>query len=138
MIFQRGDLKVQFSGKGLTVEGQSIWYLTLIVYCSHVTITTPFSVERDYARYVKICILAVRKAIKVIGLDVLPNQELSVLYGGPTLNYRRQLPLYFHHMRLVNMTRDLAHLQLSGLQDEIRPTFRTSELQGEIVLIRRK
>ena len=46
----------------------------------------------------------------------LPNQELSVLYGGPTLNYGGQLSLY-----VVNMTRDLAHLQLSDLQDETRP-----------------
>ena len=47
--------------------------------------------------------------------DILPNQELSVLYGGPTLNYGRQLFLYFPHMLRVNMTRDLAHLQLSDL-----------------------
>ena len=47
-----------------------------------------------------------------------PYQELSVLYGGPTLNYGRQLSLYFSHMLLVNMTRDLAHLQLSDLQGE--------------------
>ena len=70
-------------------------------------------------------------------LQVLPNQELLVLYGGPTLNYREQLSLYFHHMRLVNMTRDLAHLQLSDLQGEIRHIIRTSELHGKIVLIRR-
>ena len=42
----------------------------------------------------------------------LPNQELSVLYGGPTLNYGKQLSLYVPYMLRVNMTGDLAHLQL--------------------------
>ena len=66
------------------------------------------------------------------------NQELSVLYRGPTLNYGRQLSLYIPHMLRVIMTRDLAHLQLSDLQEgEIRPTGRTSDLQGEWFLIRR-
>ena len=49
---------------------------------------------------------------------LLPNQELSVLYGGPTLNYGGQLSLYVSHMLRVNMTGDLAHLQLSDLQGE--------------------
>ena len=49
---------------------------------------------------------------------ILPNQELSVLYGGPTLKYEGQLTLYVPHMLRVNMTRDLAHLQLSDLQEE--------------------
>ena len=31
----------------------------------------------------------------------LPNQELSVLYGGPTLNYREQSSLYVPHMLRV-------------------------------------
>ena len=53
--------------------------------------------------------------------STLPNQELSVLYGGPTLNYGGQLFLYLPYMLRVNMTRDLAHLQLSDLQDEVRP-----------------
>ena len=51
-------------------------------------------------------------------MRLLPNQELSVLYGGPTLNYGGQLSLYVPYMLLVNMTRDLAHLQLSDLQGE--------------------
>ena len=55
----------------------------------------------------------------------LSNQEFSV----PTLNYGGQFFLYVPHMLRVNMTRDLAHLQLSDLQDEIRPTCRMSELQ---------
>ena len=67
----------------------------------------------------------------------LPNQELSVLYGGPTLKYGGQLSLYLPYMVRVNRTRDLAHLQLSDLQGEIRPTCRTSDLQGERILIRR-
>ena len=46
----------------------------------------------------------------------LPNQELSVLYGGPTLNYEGQLSPYVPHMLHVNMTRGLAHLQLSDLK----------------------
>ena len=45
--------------------------------------------------------------------DALPNQELSVLYGGPFLNY-------FLHMLRVNMIRDLAHMQLSDLQRKIK------------------
>ena len=40
-------------------------------------------------------------------------------------------------MLRVIMVRDLAHLQLSDLQGEIIPIYRTSELQGEKILIRR-
>ena len=40
------------------------------------------------------------------------------------------LSLYVSHMLLVSMTRDLAHMQLSDLQGEIRPICETSELQG--------
>ena len=69
--------------------------------------------------------------------SALPNQELSVLYGGPTLIYGWQLSMYFPHMFRVNMTRDLAYLQLSDLQREIRRICRTSVLQGENVFIRR-
>ena len=65
----------------------------------------------------------------------LPNQELSVLYGGPTLNYGEQLSLYVPYMLRVSMTGDLAHLQLSDLQGETRPIYRTSDLQGERMLI---
>ena len=65
----------------------------------------------------------------------IPNQELSVLYGGPTLNYGGQLSLYVPYMLRVNMTEDLAHLQLSDLQGDIRPICRTSDLQGERMLI---
>ena len=62
----------------------------------------------------------------------LPNQELSVLYGGPTLNYGGQLSLYVPYMLSVNMTGDLAHLQLSDLQGETRP------IQGESLVYREK
>ena len=56
----------------------------------------------------------------------------------PTLNYGEQLSPYVPYMLRVNMTRDLAHLQLSDLQEgEIRPTCSTSDLQGERILIRR-
>ena len=65
----------------------------------------------------------------------LPNQELSVLYGGPTLNYGGQLSLYVPYMLHVNMTGDLAHPQLSDLQGETRPICRTSDLQGERMFI---
>ena len=68
---------------------------------------------------------------------LLPNQELSMLYGGPTLNYGEQLCLYVHYMLRVNMTRDLAHVHLSDLQGDIGPICRTSELQDERILIRR-
>ena len=70
-----------------------------------------------------------------IYIAILPNQELSVLYGGPTLNYGGQLSLYVPYMLRVNMTGDLAHLQLSDLQGETRPVCRTSDLQGERMLI---
>ena len=39
------------------------------------------------------------------------------------------------HMLHVNITKDLAHLQLSDLQGEIRPICRTSDLQRERMLI---
>ena len=68
-------------------------------------------------------------------IQILPNQELSVLYGGPTLNYGGQLSLYVLYMLPVNMTGDLAHLQLSNLQGETRSICRTSDLQGERMLI---
>ena len=55
----------------------------------------------------------------------LPNQELSVLYGGPTLNYGGKLSLYVSYMLRVNMTWDLAYLQFSDLQGETRPICRT-------------
>ena len=59
------------------------------------------------------------------------------MYWAPTLNYVKQLSLYVPHVLRVNMTRDLAHLQLSNLQGEIRLICRTSDLQEEIILIRR-
>ena len=64
-----------------------------------------------------------------------PNEELSVLYGGPILNYGEQLSLYVPYMLRVSMTEDLAHLQLSDLQGVTRPICRTSDLQGERMLI---
>ena len=67
----------------------------------------------------------------------LPNQELSVLYVGSTLNYGARLSLYVSHMLRVNMTRDLAHLQLSDIQREIKPICQTFDLQEERILIRR-
>ena len=69
--------------------------------------------------------------LRFIPRSLQPNQELSVLYGGPTLNYGKQLSLYVPYMLRVNMTGDLAHLQLSDLQGETRPICRTSDLQGE-------
>ena len=66
-----------------------------------------------------------------------PIKNYRYCTGGPTLNYVRQLSLYFPHMLRANMTRDLAHLQLSDLQEEIMPICRTSDLQGERILIRR-
>ena len=78
-----------------------------------------------------ICLVAYFELITYL----LPNQELSVLYGGPTLNYGEQLSLYVPYMLRVNMTGDLAHLQLSDLQGETRPICRTSDLQRERMLI---
>ena len=58
--------------------------------------------------------------------SAIPNQELSVVYGGPTLNYEEQLFLYVPCTLRVSKTGDLAHLQ-----GETRPICRTSDLQGE-------
>ena len=54
---------------------------------------------------------------------------------GPTFNYGGQLSLYVLHILSVNMTKDLAHLQLSDLQGEIIPICRMSDLQGKRMLI---
>ena len=45
------------------------------------------------------------------------------------------IPVYVPYMLRVNMTGNLAHLQLSDLQGETRPICRTSDLQGERMLI---
>ena len=45
---------------------------------------------------------------------------------GPTLNYGKQLSLHVPYMLRVNMTGDLAHLQLSDLHGETKPICRTS------------
>ena len=50
---------------------------------------------KKYSKYYfsfNIVIYKLHKRIKI--KIVLPNQELSVLYGGPTLNYGEQLSLY--------------------------------------------
>ena len=63
---------------------------------------------------------------------IIPNQELSVLYEELyTLNYGGHLSLYFPHMLRVDMTRDLAHLQLSDLQREL-------DLHAERLIYREK
>ena len=49
--------------------------------------------------------------LKKVNFNILPNQELSVLYGGPILNYGEQLSLCVPYMLRVSMTEDLAHLQ---------------------------
>ena len=68
-------------------------------------------------------------------------KTVNVTGKYPIKNYRyctggKQLSLYFRHMLLVNMTRDLAPLQLSDLQGEIRPICRTSFSTGRKILIR--
>ena len=67
--------------------------------------------------------------------SALPKQKLSGLYKGPILNYGGQLSLFVSRMLCVNMTGDLAHLQLSDLRRETRPICRTSDLQGERMLV---
>ena len=57
--------------------------------------------------------------------------------GGPLSIMGDNSPCIFPIMLRVNMTRDLACLQLSDLQGEIKPTCRTSDLQGERIFIRR-
>ena len=70
-------------------------------------------------------------------MEMVTQLRIIDAVRGSTLNYGRQLSLYFSHMIRVYMTRDLAHLQLSDLQGKIRPTRRTSNLQGERIFIRR-
>ena len=77
-------------------------------------------------------IFSVYHIFTIVTIRTLPNQELSLLYGGSTLNYGEQLSQYIPHMFRISMTRDLAHLQLSDLHGEIRPMCRTSDLRGEI------
>ena len=74
---------------------------------------TQFALFKLFILYFKHCL-----AIHYDTMLMLPNQELSVLYGGPTLNYGVQLSLYVSYMLRVNMTGDVAHLQLSDLQGE--------------------
>ena len=57
----------------------------------------------------------------IVHKSAFSNQELPVLYGRPTIIYGGQLFLYIPHILLVNMTRDLAHLQMSDLQGGITP-----------------
>ena len=52
-----------------------------------------------------------------------PIKNYRCCTGGPTLDYGGKLYLYVSHMLRVNMTRDLAHLQSSDLQREIRPIW---------------
>ena len=74
-----------------------------------------------------------------------PLKKYRCCTWGPTHNYGGQLSLYIPHMLCVNITRDLAYLQWSELQGEIRPICRTvlqgdrpicrTDLQGERMLI---
>ena len=56
-------------------------------------------------------------------IDYYPIKNYRCCTGGPTLNYEGQLSLCVPHMLRVNMTKDLAPLQLSDLQDEISPIY---------------
>ena len=67
--------------------------------------------------------------LKLVSFTAYTQSRIFLLYGGPTLNYGKQLFLYVSHMLRVNMTRDLPHLQLSDLQGETGTICRTSELQ---------
>ena len=76
----------------------------------------------------------------MFALPTHPHSTQSRIIGavrGATLNYGGQLFLYVPYMLRVNMTGDLAHLQLSDLQGETRHICRTSDLQGERMLISR-
>ena len=82
----------------------------------------------------------IRRKLKrwVASFILSKTQTLSRIIGvvrGPTLNYGGQLSLYVSYMLRINMTEDLAHLQLSDLQGETRPICRTSDLQEERMLI---
>ena len=67
--------------------------------------------------------------------ETWPKFRLIRFLTGPTLNYGGHLSLYVPYMLRVNMTGDLARLQLSDLQGETRPVCRTSDLEGERMLI---
>ena len=92
------------------------------------------SLRQTFFRTNWINIMVLVSVIFEVSLWLLPNQELSVLYGGPTLNYGGQLSLYLPYMLRENMTWDLAHLQLSDLQGETRPICRASDLKGNVCL----
>ena len=92
------------------------------------------------------------------------NQDLSVLYGGSTLNYvdiifvtcyiylrvvcHIYIPAYLCALHIiipvssrvlrVHQTRGLAHLHLPDLHGEIGPIYQTSDLQMKRILMRRK
>ena len=119
--------------------------LIYIIYNLSCLFLTRYWGQLDFHKYSENCIYIYSTnwsynsilllAINQLNWGILPNQELSVLYGGPTLNYRGHLSLYVPHMLRVNMTRDLAHMQLSDLQGEIRPIRRTSDVKGERMVI---
>ena len=70
-----------------------------------------------------------------VSFSITPTQARIIgTVREPTLSYGVQLPLHVPYMLCVNMTRDLAHLQLADLQGEIRPVYRTSDLQEERML----
>ena len=63
------------------------------------------------------------------------SRIIGAVRGGPLSIMGGQLSLYVPYMLPVSMTGDLAHLQLSHLQGENRSICRTSDLQGERMLI---
>ena len=75
------------------------------------------------------------KALSFILRNVLilhyPIKNYRCCTGGPLLIIGDNYP----YMLRVNMTGDLAHLQLSDLQGKTGPICRTSDLQGERMLI---
>ena len=55
----------------------------------------------------------IKRPLKITTTKCFATQSRIIgAYWWPTLNYRGQLSLYFPHMLRINMTRDLAHLQL--------------------------
>ena len=78
---------------------------------------------------------SIMHAYAIKGLIRFTQSRIIGAVREHTLNYGGQLSLYVPHILCVNMARDLAHLQLSALQGEIRPICRTSDLHEERMLI---
>ena len=68
------------------------------------------------------------------GVGATQSRIIGAVRGAYSQLWGTIIPYIPYRLR-VNMTGDLAHLQLSDLQGETRPICRTSDLQREGMLI---